>query len=90
MHNDRVKILFAVDKNSNRIGLDCIAFNCINKVVAEFYKFSKDDSPLMEEIVAIEEALDLTLHGGWEKVNFFNDSKIGINCINDLQGHIPW
>lgn len=32
----------------------------------------------------------MALHCGWKKVNVFSDSKIGIDCIGDLQGHTLW
>lgn len=42
------------------------------------------------EIIALEEAIDLALNRGWQKICFLNGSKTYIDCVSDNQHNVPW
>ena len=71
----------AVNKEANKLGVGCIAYNKDGSILTRLSKRIEGDSPIMAEILAIEEALDLAIQYGWRKVGFFSDSKIAIDSI---------
>lgn len=44
----------------------------------------------MAETIALEVDVDMTLNRGWNKVKFFSDSSVCIECIKDAQVDASW
>ena len=62
---------FFVTKKIVGLGLGCIAYKNDSVVMTKLAKHKNGDNPLMAEVLAIEEALDLAIKCGWRKVGFF-------------------
>lgn len=61
----------AMSEEDSRLGIGCIAYRNDSIVMAKLAKCKNGDNPLMAEVLAIEEALDLAIQCGWRKVGFF-------------------
>lgn len=80
----------AVDKERNKFGVCGLAYNRNKEILARFYKVLEGDSSFVAEIIALEVDVDMTLNCGWDKVKFFSDSSVCIECIYDAQVYAPF
>lgn len=79
----------AVSKESNKIGIGCIAYNNEVQIFMRLARQRLGNSSLVAGILVIEEAIDLAQWYGWKKVGFMSDSKISIEAIKSTHVNHP-
>ena len=80
----------SMNKEANKLGVGSIGYSKNGSILTRLSKRIEGGSAIMVEVLAIEEALDLTIQHRWRKVGFFSNSKIVIDSITKSQYLFLW